>query len=118
MPTPMPIIAASSWPKVGMAMAWLRRSMIAKEIATPKRAVRIGSPMAMTDPKATSRMITAARRPAPSVEPGCDLMVFSIGAPPSSTSMPAGAPTLARSMTAWTAALGRLSVVLSNRMFA
>ena len=63
MPTPMPIMAASSWPKVGTLIPWLMKSMTPKAMATPKRAVRMGRPMAITEPKASSRMMTAARMP-------------------------------------------------------
>ncbi len=85
MPTPMPIMAASSWPKVGTLMPWLRKSTTPKAMATPNRAVRIGRPMAMTEPKASSRMMMAARMPTPSLGPGEAVITFPIGPPPSAT---------------------------------
>ena len=49
--------------KLGILMTAAHSPTTAKLMPTPKSAVRIGRPMAMIDPKAISRMTTAASRP-------------------------------------------------------
>ena len=85
MPTPRPIIARSSGEKVGTLRRWLTRSSTAKPIATPNSAVRMGRPMATTDPKAMSMMMIAAVMPMPSLEPGAADTTFSTTCPPTAT---------------------------------
>ena len=114
MPTPMPIIAASSVPKVGTVSARLNRSMTPIPMPIPNRAVRIGRPMAITDPKAMSRMTIAARTPIVSLEPGLAVSAFVIGCPASSTWKPGRFAARAVSTTRATSFLARLSVVASN----
>ena len=66
MPTPRPIIAASCVLKSGIVNTWLPRVTSAMPVNSPNRAVPIGRPMASTEPKAMSRMTTAARMPSSS----------------------------------------------------
>ncbi len=84
MPTPRPIIAASCGPKVGTTNGWLRTATMAKPMPMPNRAVRIGRPMAITEPKATSRMMIAAPMPISSLGPSCGWTTLAMGCPPSS----------------------------------
>ncbi len=86
MPTPMPIMAASCGPNVGTVTPWLSIEMTAKPMPMPNNAVMIGRPMAMTDPKATSRMMMAAKMPMASLLPGVAKTALLIGGPPRSTS--------------------------------
>ena len=83
MPTPIPIIAASSVAKFGVERIWEIISTNARPIPMPNRAVMIGRPMARTDPNTTSRMMMAATMPISSVAPS-DGLDWNI-APPSST---------------------------------
>ena len=69
MPTPMPIMAASSVPKVGTMSQRLSSETMATPTPMPNSAVTIGRPMAMSDPKAISRMTMAARIPMNSLAP-------------------------------------------------
>ena len=85
MPTPSPIMANISGAKTGMFNTWLRMSSRAKPMAMPNSAVRMGRPMATTEPKAMSMMIMAARMPAPSLGPGEAVITFPIGPPPTAT---------------------------------
>ncbi len=57
-------------------------------VASPTSATTIGSPMATTEPKATSMITIAAVTPMPSAGPGAALTTVEIGAPPSSTRKP------------------------------
>ncbi len=82
MPTPNPIMASISGAKMGTFSTWLSRSSRAKPMAMPNRAVRIGSPMATTDPKAISMINMAPRIPAPSLGPGAAVMTLPMGPPP------------------------------------
>src|SRR6476659_10246978 len=66
MPTPRPIIAASCVLKSGIVNTWLPRVTSAMPVNSPNRAVPMGRPMASTEPKAMSRMMTAARMPSSS----------------------------------------------------
>ena len=69
MPTPRPIIAIRSGPKVGTVSTWLAANTIPNPMPTPASAIRRGNPIATTDPNATSMMMTAAVIPMPSLEP-------------------------------------------------
>ncbi len=110
----MPIIAASSVPKVGTTTARLKTSMMPMPAPIPNSAVRIGRPIAMTEPNATSRIRIAARTPIASLEPGLAVSAFVIGWPASSTWKPGRFATRAVSTTRVTSAAARLSVVVSN----
>ena len=57
-------------------------------IPRPNRAMPIGSPMARTDPKASSRMTTAARRPMSSAVPLSGCSTYCGSSPPTSTCTP------------------------------
>ena len=85
MPTPMPIMAAISGEKVGTTRTWVSSSSSAMPMPSPKSAVRIGRPMATTDPKASSMIRMAAVMPMPSLEPGAAVATDEIGLPPSAT---------------------------------
>ena len=85
MPTPSPIMAIISGAKIGTFRTWLSRSSSAKPMAMPNRAVRMGSPMATTEPNAISMMIMAPRIPAPSLGPGAAVMTLPMGPPPRAT---------------------------------
>ena len=63
-------MAIISGAKTGVVTTWDSRSSTAKAMAMPNRAVMIGSPMATTDPKASSMMMMAAMMPMPSLGPG------------------------------------------------
>ena len=62
MPTPSPIIAASIGAKLAMSKMWVPR--VTRPMPTPSanRAVRIGRPIATTEPKVRSRTTIAAAR--------------------------------------------------------
>ena len=67
MPTPIPIIAAT-WPvKSGVVTNADQIVTPVRETRMPQIAVAIGSPIAMTEPNASSRITTAASRPMNSV---------------------------------------------------
>ena len=106
MPTPSPIIAASSGEKVGITSRWVSSSSTAMPIASPSSATRIGRPIATTEPKAISMMKMAAVTPIPSAGPGEAATTVEIGAPPSATLSPGSADACAVSITRWTAAAG------------
>ena len=80
----------------------------------PNSAVTIGSPMAMADPNAMSRMTMAAATPMNSVDPGLGASTNSMGWPPSSTSKPGARAASAVSITRWMSAFGRSTVCWSN----
>ena len=65
----MPIIAATIGVKFGTGTKLAMSSTIASPMPIPTTAIRTGRPMAITDPKAISRMNMAARMPAPSDPP-------------------------------------------------
>ncbi|CAB4852116.1 unannotated protein [freshwater metagenome] len=67
MPTPRPIIAASVGAKVATSRKRATKRRNVAPSATPKIAVRRGSPAAMSDPNATRRMINATVTPTPSL---------------------------------------------------
>ena len=79
-----------SGPKVGTVMKWLSTTRIPEPRPTPTRAVRIGRPMATTDPNARSMTTTAASRPIISLDPGAAETTCSTGAPPTATCRPGG----------------------------
>jgi hypothetical protein len=76
--------------------------------------VRIGRPMAITDPKASSMITTAATRPIISADPGAAEMTCSTGAPPTATCRPGRAKLRAASITRQTAPAGRSAAAASN----
>ena len=85
MPTPMPIIAATCGTKLGVVRTLARMPTPASEIAMPMSAVRIGRPIAMRDPNATSRTTIAAMMPTTSLA-GIETLVNQ--APENCTSTP------------------------------
>ena len=60
MPTPSPIIAAMAVVKSGMVATFDASATSAMPESRPASAVPMGRPMARTEPKAISRMMTAA----------------------------------------------------------
>ena len=70
MPTPMPIIAANCGVNAGKSTKAAPRPTMRSPEPTPRIAIVIGKPMATTEPKASSRMMTAAPMPISSVRPG------------------------------------------------
>ena len=89
MPTPMPIIAATWGAKSGVVRKLAMMPTPASEMTMPTIAVRIGRPIAMTDPNAMSSTTIAARMPTTSLA----------GMPPSLNQFPANStctPSLAR----------------------
>jgi len=103
-----------SGPKVGTVIRWLSAMRIPKPRPTPTRAVRIGRPMATTDPNARSMTTTAARIPIISLDPGAAETTCSTGAPPTATCRPGRAKRSAVSITRWTALAGRPAAAASN----
>ena len=103
-----------SGPKVGTVMRWLSATRIPEPRPTPTRAVRIGRPMATTDPKASSMTTTAASRPIISLDPGAAETTCSAGAPPTATCRPGRAKLSAVAMTRRTAPAGRSAAAASN----
>ncbi len=63
MPTAKPIIAASVGAKVATSRKFATKVTNSTPVPTPTMAVRIGSPAAMTDPKAISKMTRAKITP-------------------------------------------------------
>ena len=59
----MPIIDASCVAKSGVAIVWLSSCTKPSPMPMPKSAMRIGSPIASSEPNATSRITIAARMP-------------------------------------------------------
>ena len=114
MPTPRPIMIIMSGPKVGTVTRWLSATRIPKLMPMPTRAVRIGRPMATTDPKASSMTTTAATSPIITLDPGAAETTCSTGAPPAATCRPGRAKLSAESITPRTALAGRSAAVASN----
>ena len=86
MPTPIPTTAAMAVANWGTSMSAATTPINDTESPSPNRATAIGSPTAATEPKATSRMSTAATSPTTSgLPPPCALR---IGGPPSSIRRP------------------------------
>ena len=85
MPTPSPIINASSEAKSAMSMIWLPRPIRPTPAARPNSAVAIGSPIATNEPKLSSRMTIAAAIPTTVANPIPACCACSIAWPPSST---------------------------------
>ena len=69
MPTPSPIIVASTGATVPMSVNDAITCTSEMPTPRPKSAVRIGSPMATTEPNANNRITTAASRPMRSALP-------------------------------------------------
>ena len=63
MPTPMPIIAANCGLNSGKSAKFAPSPITEKPAPSAKIAAPSGSPMAITDPNAISRMSTAASSP-------------------------------------------------------
>ena len=114
MPTPIPIMAAISGEKFGTVRTWVRSSRSATPTPRPASAVITGSPMATTEPKASSMIKMAAVMPMPSLGPGAAVAAALIGLPPSSTSKPSCAAACAVVMTCLTAGTGMSAVSVVN----
>jgi hypothetical protein len=114
MPTPRPIIDATWGAKLLMAMKRERTATSDSVTPMPKMAVTIGSPMATAEPKAISRMITAATRPTPSRSPGPSVSAKRTESPPTSTCSPGRAAALAASLMAKITDLGTSVARTSN----
>ncbi len=73
MPTPRPIISAKSEEKSTMSTSRLASPISPSPVPSPNSAVRIGSPIASSEPKLSSNTTTAAMRPTPVAKPrlGC-----------------------------------------------
>ena len=73
MPTPRPTIAPMTVAQAGMSTTYATSDSEPAPTASPSSAVPIGRPIATTEPKATSRITTAASRPRASPSPagGC-----------------------------------------------
>ena len=67
-------MVASCGTQLGMAMRWVMSAIELMPRASPKSAIPIGRPMAMSEPNATSRMRTAAIRPISSPAPASALL--------------------------------------------
>ena len=63
MPTPRPIIAASCGANSAVSKTWVPSVTRLRPTPSANSAVRIGRPIATTEPKVSSRMTTAASRP-------------------------------------------------------
>src|SRR5581483_6081544 len=111
MPTPRPIIVATSGVNSGVDMNRAITPMRLTAIPMPSSAVAIGSPMATTDPKATSSTTMAASRPRPSLE---GMVCGSNQGLAKATSSPWPASGLARSLRSATAVLRTASLVFSS----
>ena len=77
----MPIMMAAWRVKSGMSTTLVASRTSATPQPMPNSAVRMGSPMASREPKAMSRMTTAASRPMTSLDGSCQVAKAS---PPSS----------------------------------
>ena len=106
MPTPRPIMAASCVAKSGVEMTCEPRPARPIAVPSPSSAVRIGSPMASTEPKVRSSTIIAAIRPTTVAVPMETFSVCSIAWPPSWTSSCGERAVCATEITRSTAALG------------
>ena len=69
MPTPSPIIVANTGATDPMSVIDAITCTIEMPIPRPRSAVRIGSPIATTEPNANSRITTAASSPMRSALP-------------------------------------------------
>ena len=107
-------MAIRSGPNVGIVSTWLAANTMPNPMPTPVRASRMGSPIATTDPNATSMMMTAAVMPIPSLAPGAAVITFSAGVPPTATFRPGRAKRRAELITSFVAAPGSFASVVSN----
>ena len=90
MPTPMPIIEANAGVNAGRSKNEAATPTRRKPDANASSAVRIGRPIATTEPNATSKMITAAPKPMSSALPGGSCSAERTTRPPASTCKAAG----------------------------
>ena len=107
MPTPSPIIAASSVAKSGMATTWETSAIAPNAVPSPSSAVTIGSPSRANDPNASRSTTIAAASPIAVAEPSEVVAVSSIACPPSSTCSLGAAAWPAVDITRSIAAFGR-----------
>ncbi len=92
-----------------MSSAWLTSTTIPIPVPSPKSAVRIGSPIASSEPKLRSSTATAATRPTTMVEPIAVRCTCSIAGPASSTWSAGERPDAAIAITRWVVPFARLS---------
>ena len=118
MPTPSPIIAASSGVKLTTSITCVRTAI--RPIAVPRAssAVISGSPAATTVPKVISRMIIAARMPMIVAGPVFGGSTCSIGGPPSWIASAGVRACSAVLITRWIADVGSANDRSSNRTLA
>ncbi len=107
MPTPRPIIAASSEEKLGVSTTWVNSAIALRPVPSPNSAVTIGRPIAVSEPKVSNSTTIAANSPTPVAMPKPSCSVSSIAWPPSSTSSPGCAAARAVCTTRSAACLGR-----------
>ncbi len=89
MPTPSPTIEASVGATEGMSNSAASAVINPNALARPASAVPIGSPMAITEPKAMSSTTTAAKSPMTSWPSGAARTAWVGSSPPSSVCTPA-----------------------------
>ena len=89
MPTPRPISVASVGENVAMLMAWASRPVRPRPQPSASTAVKSGSSVAHSEPKASASTMPAAMNPMNSLgpPPGCWVACW-IPGPPSSTLRP------------------------------
>ena len=75
-------------PMVGMSIKWPMRPMVATPMARPNTAVRIGRPMATSDPKVKAIINIAVSRPITSLDSVDCLESAAPTGPPTATSIP------------------------------
>src|SRR6266511_1851855 len=85
MPTPRPIISASSEEKSTMSTRWLPSPITPRPAPRPNSAVTIGRPIASSEPKLSSSTTMAAMSPTPVAKPILVCWACLIACPPSST---------------------------------
>ncbi len=122
MPTPSPIISASSEEKSGMLIRRLPSPIRPRPVPRPSSAVRIGSPIASIEPKLTSSTMTAAPTPTSAVNPIEAWRACSIACPENSTCSPAERAALAVATMRFVAATGsvfagRSKATVANAIF-
>ena len=93
----MPIMALNWVVNEGMSTNAARIVASMNPGTSPIRAVRMGSPMATTDPKAMRRMMAAAITPMISEVPGGSCSIALATGPPSSTWKPSASDSSRRS---------------------
>ncbi len=88
MPTPSPIIEPIWGAQLGIMIRWLISGMAATPSTRPNRAMPMGRPMATSDPKASSRITTAAPIPISSAALPAGSSKLKNSSPPASACSP------------------------------